>query len=94
MASRAQFDKIQRLIQVGIDEGAEVVAGGPGRPDGLEVGYYVRPTVLAGVRNAIGQPAGALVNPPLQGLAAATYQQLDKLLNDDTPTPTTPGAGG
>ena len=41
---------------------------------------------LAGVRNAIGQPAGALVNPPLQGLAAATYQQLDKLLNDDTPT--------
>lgn len=41
---------------------------------------------LAGVRNAVGQPAGALVNPPLQGLEAATYQQLNALLNDDTPT--------
>lgn len=51
VASRAQFDKIQRLIQAGIDEGADVVAGGPGRPDGLGVGYYVRPTVFANVRN-------------------------------------------
>ena len=41
---------------------------------------------LAGVRNAAAKPAGALVNPPLQGLEAATYQQLDRLLNDDTPT--------
>ena len=51
VASRAQFDKIQRLIQAGLDEGAEMVAGGLGRPDGLDVGYYVRPTVFAGVRN-------------------------------------------
>ena len=51
VASRAQFDKIQRLIQAGLDEGAEMVAGGLGRADGLDVGYYVRPTVFAGVRN-------------------------------------------
>ena len=51
VASRAQFDKIQRLIQAGIDEGADVVAGGPERPDGLDTGYYVRPTVFANVRN-------------------------------------------
>lgn len=51
VASRAQFDKIQRLIQAGIDEGADLVAGGLGRPDRLDVGYYVRPTVFAGVRN-------------------------------------------
>lgn len=51
VASRAQFDKIQRLIQTGLDEGAELVAGGPGRPDGLSVGYYVRPTVFANVGN-------------------------------------------
>lgn len=41
---------------------------------------------LAGVRNGLGQPAATLVNPPLQGLEAATYQQLNLLLNDDTPT--------
>ena len=41
---------------------------------------------LAGVRKGLGQPAGALVNPPLQGLEASTYQQLNALLNDDQPT--------
>jgi aldehyde dehydrogenase (NAD+) len=47
--SKVQFDKIQGLIQAGIDEGAELVAGGPGLPDGLSRGYYVRPTVFANV---------------------------------------------
>jgi aldehyde dehydrogenase (NAD+) len=51
VVSRVQFEKIQRLIHAGIEEGAELVAGGPGRPDGLDRGYYVRPTVFAGVRN-------------------------------------------
>jgi aldehyde dehydrogenase (NAD+) len=51
VASKAQFDKIQGLIQKGIAEGATVVAGGPGRPDGLDTGYYVRPTVFADVTN-------------------------------------------
>ena len=51
VASKAQFDKIQGLIQKGIEEGATVVAGGPGRPDGLDTGYYVRPTVFADVTN-------------------------------------------
>jgi aldehyde dehydrogenase (NAD+) len=51
VASKAQFDKIQSLIQKGIEEGATVIAGGPGRPDGLETGYYVRPTVFADVTN-------------------------------------------
>ena len=51
VASKAQFDKIQGLIQKGINEGATVIAGGPGRPDGLDTGYYVRPTVFADVTN-------------------------------------------
>jgi aldehyde dehydrogenase (NAD+) len=51
VASKAQFDKIQGLIQKGIEEGATVVVGGPGRPDGLDTGYYVRPTVFADVTN-------------------------------------------
>jgi aldehyde dehydrogenase (NAD+) len=49
VVSQVQFDKIQALIQSGIDEGADLVAGGPGRPDGLTRGYYVRPTVFANV---------------------------------------------
>jgi 1-pyrroline-5-carboxylate dehydrogenase len=51
VVSRQQWEKIQRLIQAGIDEGATLVTGGPGRPDGLARGYYVRPTVFANVRN-------------------------------------------
>jgi aldehyde dehydrogenase (NAD+) len=51
LASKAQFDKVQRLIQQGVAEGATLVAGGPGRPDGMHKGYFVRPTVFADVRN-------------------------------------------
>ena len=51
VVSKAQFDKIQRLIRSAIDEGATLVAGGPGLPDGLDRGYYVRPTVFADVTN-------------------------------------------
>ena len=51
VASKAQFEKIQGLLQKGIDEGATVVVGGPGRPDGLDAGYYVKPTVFANVTN-------------------------------------------
>lgn len=47
----SQFEKIQSLIQKGIDEGATLVAGGTGRPDGLDRGYYVKPTVFAEVTN-------------------------------------------
>jgi aldehyde dehydrogenase (NAD+) len=51
VVSEVQFNKIQRLIQAGIEEGAELVTGGPGRPENLNRGYFVRPTVFAGVRN-------------------------------------------
>lgn len=51
VVSEVQFNKIQGLIQKGIDEGAELVVGGPGKPDGLEVGYYVKPTVFSNVTN-------------------------------------------
>jgi aldehyde dehydrogenase (NAD+) len=51
LANRSQFDKVQRLIQTGLEEGATLVAGGPGRPDGFTKGYFVKPTVFADVRN-------------------------------------------
>ena len=49
VVSKAQFDRIQSLIQSALDEGAELVSGGPGLPDGLSKGYYVKPTVFGGV---------------------------------------------
>ncbi len=51
ISNRGQYDKVQRLIGVGIEEGARLAAGGPGRPDGLARGFYARPTVFADVRN-------------------------------------------
>jgi aldehyde dehydrogenase (NAD+) len=51
LVSRAQFEKVQGLITKGIEEGATLVAGGPGRPDRLTKGYFVKPTVFANVRN-------------------------------------------
>lgn len=53
VVSQLQYERIQRLIQAGIDEGAELVCGGTGRPEGLERGYYVRPTVFANVDNTM-----------------------------------------
>ena len=51
LVSRTQFERVQGLIYKGIEEGATLVAGGPGRPDGLTKGYFVKPTVFANVRN-------------------------------------------
>ena len=52
VVSQMQFDKIQDLIHVGLDEGATLLAGGLGRPEGLNKGYYVRPTIFADVDNS------------------------------------------
>lgn len=51
VVSQVQWDRIQELIQAGVDEGAELVCGGTGRPDGLEAGYFIKPTVFANVTN-------------------------------------------
>ncbi len=65
VVSKAQFDKIQRLIQVGIDEGARVVAGGVGRADGFDRGYYVKPTIFAGVNNEMAIAREEIFGPVL-----------------------------
>ena len=51
VVSELQFNKINALIEAGIKEGAELIAGGPGRPDGLDNGYFIKPTVFANVTN-------------------------------------------
>ncbi len=51
MVSQKQYERVQSYIRKGIEEGAEVLAGGEGRPEGFEAGYFVKPTVFVNVRN-------------------------------------------
>ena len=77
VASKAQFDKIQGLLQKGIDEGATLVVGGPGRPDGIDKGYYVKPTVFANVTNDMTIAREEIFGPVLCILG---YDDLDEAL--------------
>jgi aldehyde dehydrogenase (NAD+) len=82
VASKAQFDKIQGLIQKGIDEGATVVFGGPGRPDGLDAGYYVKPTVFADVTNEMTIAREEIFGPVLCILGYDDLDQAVEIAND------------
>ncbi|OBI40033.1 aldehyde dehydrogenase family protein [Mycobacterium colombiense] len=82
VASRAQFEKVQRLIQQGIDEGATVAAGGPGRPDGLDQGYYVKPTVFANVTNDMTIAREEIFGPVLCILGYDDLDQAVEIAND------------
>jgi aldehyde dehydrogenase (NAD+) len=82
VVSKAQFDKIQGLIQKGIDEGATVVAGGPGRPDGLDQGYYVKPTVFGDVTNDMTIAREEIFGPVLCVLGYDDLDQAIEMAND------------
>ena len=82
VVSAVQYEKIQRLIQAGIDEGAELVVGGPGRPEHLNRGYYVRPTVFAGVRNDMTIAREEIFGPVLAILPYADEAEAVRLAND------------
>lgn len=80
--SRSQYERIQRLIQAGIDEGARLVAGGPGKPAGLDRGHYVRPTVFAGVRNDMTIAREEIFGPVLAVLPFADEAEAIVIAND------------
>ncbi|KUI41572.1 aldehyde dehydrogenase [Mycobacterium sp. IS-1590] len=82
VASKAQFDKIQGLIQKGIDEGATVAVGGTGRPDGLGKGYYVKPTVFANVTNDMTIAREEIFGPVLCILGYDDLDQALEIAND------------
>lgn len=69
LASKAQFDKVQRLIEIGIAEGAQLVAGGPGLPEGKTNGYFVKPTVFANVKNDMTIAQEEIFGPVLSIIA-------------------------
>ncbi|MCC7039835.1 MAG: aldehyde dehydrogenase family protein [Burkholderiales bacterium] len=82
VASKTQFDKIQGMIQAGIDEGAELVCGGPGRPDGLARGYFVKPTVFANVRNDMRIAREEIFGPVLAILPYRDEADAIRIAND------------
>lgn len=82
LSSKAQFEKVQSLIQKGIDEGAALVAGGAGRPDGLDVGYYAKPTVFARVRNDFTIAREEIFGPVVVMIGYDTLDEAIEIAND------------
>jgi aldehyde dehydrogenase (NAD+) len=82
VVSDVQFDKIQALIKKGIDEGATLVTGGLGRPEGFNKGYYVRPTVFANVTNDMTIAREEIFGPVLSILPYETESDAIRMAND------------
>ncbi|HAJ75974.1 MAG TPA: aldehyde dehydrogenase family protein, partial [Gammaproteobacteria bacterium] len=82
VVSELQFNKIQGLIEKGIEEGAELIAGGPGRPEGLDKGYYVQPTVFANVRNDMTIAREEIFGPVLSILGYEDEAEAIGIAND------------
>ncbi|WP_299694244.1 aldehyde dehydrogenase family protein [uncultured Tateyamaria sp.] len=82
VVNEVQWTKIQDLIQKGIDEGARLVAGGPGRPEGFNKGFYVRPTVFADVNNDMTIAREEIFGPVLSILPFDTEEEAVEIAND------------
>ncbi len=82
VVSELQFNKIQALIKKGIDEGATLVTGGLGRPEGMNRGYYVRPTIFANVTNDMTIAREEIFGPVLTMLPYDTEADAIRMAND------------
>jgi len=82
LVSEMQFNKVQDMIQQGIDEGAKLVAGGVGRPDGLNRGFYVRPTVFADCTNDMTIMRDEIFGPVLSMMPFDSEDEAIDIAND------------
>jgi aldehyde dehydrogenase (NAD+) len=82
LVSEMQFDKVQGLIQQGIDEGARLVTGGTGRPEGLNRGFFVRPTVFADCNNDMTIMREEIFGPVLSMMPFDTEEEAIEIAND------------
>jgi aldehyde dehydrogenase (NAD+) len=82
LVSRQQWDKVQGLIQKGIDEGATLAAGGTGRPQGLDKGYFAKPTVFASVSNEMTIAREEVFGPVLSIIPYADEDDAVRIAND------------
>jgi acyl-CoA reductase-like NAD-dependent aldehyde dehydrogenase len=82
LSSQAQVDRVQGYIQKGIDEGAKLVTGGTGKPEGLDKGYYVKPTVFSNVTNDMTIAREEIFGPVLSILPYETEEDAVQIAND------------
>jgi aldehyde dehydrogenase (NAD+) len=82
LSSRAQFDKVQGYIAKGIEQGAVLVTGGPGRPSGIDRGYYARPTVFSRVTPDMAIAREEIFGPVLAILGYDSIEQAIAIAND------------
>ena len=82
LSSRVQFEKVQGLIEKGISEGAKLVTGGLGKPEGFDAGYFVKPTVFAGVNNQMTIAQEEIFGPVLTMIPFDTEEQAIEIAND------------
>ncbi|MDA9758735.1 aldehyde dehydrogenase family protein [Candidatus Pelagibacter sp.] len=80
--SEMQYNKIQTLIKKGIDEGAKLVAGGAGKPEGFEKGYFVKPTVFVDVKNDMEVARTEIFGPVLSVMPFENEEEAIKIAND------------
>lgn len=82
LVSQMQFDKVQELIQAGIDEGATLLAGGVGRPEGFDKGYFVKPTVFSNVTNQMRIAQEEIFGPVLVMIPFQDEAEAINIAND------------
>lgn len=82
MVSQKQWARVQRYIRIGIDEGARLIAGGAGRPEGIESGWFVRPTVFSGVTNDMTIAREEIFGPVLSIIAYRDTEHAVEIAND------------
>lgn len=82
LANRAQFSRVQQMIEAGMDDGTKLIVGGPGRPVGLSQGFYARPTIFSDVRTDMPIAQQEIFGPVLAILAYDTVEEAITIAND------------
>ena len=82
MMSQKQYERVQSYIRKGIEEGAEVLVGGEGRPEGFEAGFYVKPTVFVNVKNDMTIAQEEIFGPVLSVIAYDSEEEAVRIAND------------
>jgi aldehyde dehydrogenase (NAD+) len=82
MISQKQYERVQSYIRKGIEEGAEVLVGGEGRPEGFEAGFYVKPTVFVNVKNDMTIAQEEIFGPVLSVIAYDSEEEAVRIAND------------
>tara|TARA_Y100000590_G_scaffold122561_1_gene140313 strand:- start:138 stop:1568 length:1431 start_codon:yes stop_codon:yes gene_type:complete len=82
VVSKIQYDKIQNLIKSGIEEGATLIAGGPDKPNGLEKGYFIQPTIFTDVSNKMRIAKEEIFGPVLSIIPFETEEEAISIVND------------